>query len=372
MSRIEPRQYIPDVAIPPGDTIREMLAAKSMTQTALAERMKRPLNKINEILQGKRAITEDTALELELVLGLPASFWSELERNFQIAQQRLRAESRLEAEVETLRQFPMREMVRFDWIKRAASRPEQARLLLSFFGIASFSQLSESSVQAPAFRRSPSKEACPFATAAWLRKGQLEAMDLETADFDAKGLRSDLQQIRSFSLVPFAQSSPQLVDVCASRGIAVVFVPPLPRSYASGAAYWVGEKAVAQLSMRFRTDDHLWFSLFHELGHILLHGKRETFLDDFKHISGDKEREANEFAAKSLIPDSQYRRLLTLNYRRQEVLRDFAASIGISPGIVVGRLQHEGLLNYNSLLNSLKASISADQVRSNKRAHAND
>ena len=151
MARVEPRQYRPDVAIPPGDTIREMLAAKSMTQTALAERMNRPLNKVNEILQGRRAITEETALELELVLGLPASFWSDLERNFQTTRRRLMAESRLQAEARALGKFPLRDMIRLGWVERARTAPEQARQLLTYFAVATFSQLRRSAVLAPHF-----------------------------------------------------------------------------------------------------------------------------------------------------------------------------------------------------------------------------
>jgi HTH-type transcriptional regulator / antitoxin HigA len=357
MARIKPREYRPDVAIPPGTTILEMLSAKGMTQAALAERMKRPANKVNEILHGKRVITEETALELELVLGLPASFWLDLERNYQLTQRRLTADGRLQAEAAALKKFPLRAMIKLGWVERAPAPSEQVRRMLGYFGIAAFSQLNKSTVQAPAFRKSLTKQACPYALAAWLRKGELDATKVETDTFDAKGLKTDLQQIRSFSLLPREQFVPRLVSLCALRGVAVVFVPPLPKSYVSGAAYWLGDKAVIQLSLRFRTNDHLWFSFFHELGHILLHGKKETFLDDFKGDGNDRERQANEFAARTLIPDAHYRRLLALSYRREEVLSGFAAEIGIAPGIVVGRLQHDHLLEYNSALNSLKVRL---------------
>ena len=357
MARIKPREYMPDVAISPGATILEMLAAHGMTQAELAQRMKRPANKVNEILHGKRAITEETSLELELVLGLPAIFWLNLERNYRLTQKRISGNGRLREEAEALEKFPLREMIKRGWLEKAANPSEQARRLLSYFGIAAFSQLNKTTVQAPAFRKSLIKQASPYALAAWLRKGELEAAKVETDSFNGKGLKVALKEIRAFSLLPPAEFVPRLVSLCASLGVAVVFVPHLPNSYVSGAAFWLGDKAVIQLSLRFSTNDHLWFSFFHELGHIVLHGKKKTFLDDFKGDGNDSEREANEFASKTLIPDLHFKRLLTLDYDREDVLCAFAAEVGIAPGIVVGRLQHDHLLNYNSVLNSLKVKL---------------
>jgi len=112
MARIKPRPYAPDVAIPPGATILEMIAEKGITQAGLAERMKRPANKVNEILHGKRAITPDTAMELELVLGIPAYVWLELENNFPIARKQLDAQERVQEEVDALKNFPVRRMIK--------------------------------------------------------------------------------------------------------------------------------------------------------------------------------------------------------------------------------------------------------------------
>ena len=140
--------------------------------------------------------------------------------------------------------------------------------------------------------------------AAWLRRGTIEADQIATGVFSAPLLRGAMPELRALTAVPPEQVEKRLVELCATHGVAVVFVPHLPKSYASGAAYWVGDKAVIQLSMRFRTNDHFWFSFFHELGHILLHGKREAFLDDFKHDDDEKENEANAFASRLLIPDA--------------------------------------------------------------------
>jgi HTH-type transcriptional regulator/antitoxin HigA len=359
MASVSPRPYSPDVAIVPGATIRELLVTKGITQAGLAERMRRPANKINEILHGRRSITVETALELELVLGLPAYFWLELEQNYQLARKRLRSEQQLREEAATLKMFPLKEMAGFGWIQRVKDPVEQTRALLSFFGIASFSQLNKPLVLAPAFRKSHTKEACRYSLSAWLRKGELAASELETGRYDERRLKAALGELRRLTLLKPEVFRPRLVSLCAASGLAVVFVPHLPGSHVSGAAYWIGSKAVIQLSFRFQTSDHLWFSFFHELGHILLHGKKETFLDEFNGDGNDQEREADQFASKTLIPEARYQRLKKRSYREAATIRSFADEIQISPGVVVGRLQHDKLIPLTHL-NDLKTKITWD------------
>jgi addiction module HigA family antidote len=348
MAEIAPRPYEPDVAVAPGATIRDVIEAKGMTQQELADRMSRPANKVNEILQGKRAITVETALELELVLGWPASFWLEREKNYQLAKARLAAEAEFQGQAKRLKEFPVPEMIKLGWIRKMPTPVAQVRELLAFFGVTSFDRLEKPSVLAPAFRKAR-KEACPYAQAAWLRQGMLQADRIDTAPFSAPGLRGGLPELRALTVTPPEQFQGPLVERCGAHGVAVVFVPHLSKTYVCGAAYWMGDKAVVQLSRRFGTDDQFWFSFFHELGHILLHGKREAFLDSFEGGDGGQEQEANDFACRVLIPEADYRRLRALNFREEGVIQEFAKEIGVAPGIVVGRLQHDRLLPFSSL-----------------------
>jgi len=355
----------PDAITPPGAQISKVLQQKGMTQTELAERLGRPLTKINEIINGKRTITPDTAHALELVLGYPADHWMTLEAAHQLAQKRLEAHQQFRDESEALKRFPLRDMIRLGWLQRGADDLQTTQNLLKFFGIASFDNLESPSVMGAAFRKSQTKEACNYALAAWLRRGVLEAERIETQRFSSARLMSSIGDLRSLSLLQFPQFRDRLTDLCASQGVAVVLVPHLPKSYASGAARWIGDKAIIQLSLRFRTNDHFWFSFFHELAHIILHNKANhsfdvlhskstVYLDDFLSCDDDKERQANDFSAGNLIPPDAYLRLKQMDYRRASVVRHFASDIGIAPGIVVGRLQHDELIPY-SALNDLKA-----------------
>lgn len=353
--RIAPAPYQPDVAVPPGETIRDMLRDMGMTQAELAVRMNRPANKVNEIIQGKRQITVETALELELTLGLPANFWINLEKNYQLAKARIAEESRLAEETVALKKFPVREMCKLGWIQRLSDIRLQVRELLGFFGIARFAQLQELESIAPAWRKAQKKQPCSYALAAWLRKGVLKASKVETDRFDAALLKKSLPKIKAILLQDDFEHD--LVAAFAKTGIAVVFVPHLPKSYVNGAAYWLHEKAVIQLSLRNAWADIILFSLFHEVGHILLHGKTDKAFLDEKFREGDfatddpkKEREANDFAANTLIPPQEYAKFLSCDFRRPGVVKAFAQRIGVMPGVVVGRLHHDGKLHHSQLL----------------------
>jgi HTH-type transcriptional regulator/antitoxin HigA len=322
-------QYEPDYAVLPGDSLAEILESLSMTQADLANRMGRPLKTINEIVKGKAAITADTALQLERVLGVPASFWINLERNYRDAQARKKDQERLKRQLKWLGQFPVRAMVKLGWI-RAEEGVEQLQELLRFFGVASPQRWKDMwSGAGVAYRRSLIFESGPGAVAAWLRQGDLQAREIRCAPYDPKRFRIHLGDIRGLTLRDPGVFQPELVRLCAESGVAVVFVPELPKLCISGAARWISpRKALIQLSLRYKTNDHLWFSFFHEAGHILLHGKRSVFIDD------EKESDGKEAEAKAAI-------------------RQAASDVEVAPGVVVGRLQHDGLLGY-AQMNHLK------------------
>src|SRR5260370_2515421 len=104
------QEFLPLYAVPPGETLEELLSDRQITQTELAMRMGRPLKTINEIVQGKAAITSDTAFQLERVLGVSASFWTDLERHYREDQDRVRLVRALERDASWLDRFPLNDL----------------------------------------------------------------------------------------------------------------------------------------------------------------------------------------------------------------------------------------------------------------------
>ena len=344
--------FEPNFAVPPGETLAETLETLGMTQAELAERMGRPLKTINEIIAGKAMITSDTALQLEKVLGVPGSFWTNHERIYRDALARRRETGELEQQLGWLRAMPIKDLVRAGWIETVAEPVAQLRIVLSFFGVAGVVEW-RSLWESPEadFRESPSFKANRPATAAWLRKGELDAQKLDCAPFHGAQFTEALGELRGYTTKKPEEFVPALHERCAAAGVAVVILPPLPGVRAYGATRWLhSTKALVQLSLRGKTDDHFWFTFFHEAGHVLKHGKRAVFVEDgdTKAATRDpREAEADAFACELLISQADYERFsCTGDFGLLSISR-FAKRIGIAPGIVVGRLQHDGKLAYS-------------------------
>jgi len=144
-----------------------------------------------------------------------------------------------------------------------------------------------------------------------------------------------------------------MIELCAQSGVALTFVPPIKGTRAYGATRWLTpRKALIELSLRGKTDDHLWFTFFHEAAHILKHGKRRAFIEGLEEHNAQEE-EADAFATDFLIPRAEYNEFLEEGVFTKSAIGCFAREVGIAPGIVVGRLQHDKHLDY-SRYNNLK------------------
>ncbi len=353
MDRNLKNQFKPDYAVPPGETLRETLEAIGMSQAELAERMGRPKKTINEIIKGKVALTSETSLQLERVLGIPSGFWNNLERNYQETLARVGEQKRLQKQVDWLRKMPVNALIKRGYIKRFRDKIKQLQEVLNFFGVASPELWEERWLGAKvSYRKSSAFQSDPGAVASWLRMGELAAQKIECKPYDARKFKNALSEIRNLTNQPPEIFQPALIHICSEAGVAVAFVPELPKIQASGATWWINpHKAVIQLSLRYKRDDQLWFSFFHEAGHILLHSKKEVFIED--NSENSKEDEANRFASEILIPKRKLYHFLESSQLNKAAIKRFASEIGIAPGIVVGRLQHDGILPY-SHCNDLK------------------
>lgn len=349
MSKLTRNEYQPNVVSPPGETLQETLEALGISQADLADRTGRSKKTINEIIKGKAPITPKMSIELERVLGVPGGFWNSRERYYREFIARRDENESLENESAWLSKIPVKAMAKLGWIKKERKKVPQVQSILNFLGIATPSQwsaIANTLAGTTRFRKSKAFEADTAALICWLRKGQIDARQLECRPYGADRFLRALIEIRELTIEHPEVFQPEMIRKCAEGGVAVVFTPGLPKTGVSGATRWISpEKALIQLSLRYKTDDHLWFSFFHEAGHILKHGKREVFIEGADVDSDEaKEEEANTFAADFMIPRKDYRRINSLDHYSKSLISQFAHDLHISPGIVVGRLQHDKLL----------------------------
>lgn len=334
-----------DWAVAPGEILQEALEDRDMSQSELARRMGRPIKTINEIVNGKAAITPDTAIQLERTLGITATFWNNLEAAYREHLARERAREELEAEAAWVDAFPVKELAEHGLVERGPTKADTLASLLRFFGMSN-PRTWERHWLAPAaaFRASPAFDSSPHAVAAWLRWGEREAANIPTEPFDAARLRQVLTEIRGLTRQePFMQTLARVQSLLASAGVALVITPEVGKTRLSGAARWLSpDKAIIQLSLRHKSNDHFWFSLFHEVRHLLTR-KRTDFIDVNVEADDDTpdERAADQFARDTLIPPQAYAAFVRSGSFSESAIREFAKDIGIAPGIVVGRLQRD-------------------------------
>lgn len=347
-------QYTPDYVTPPGETLLEILEERGMTQAELAERMGRPRKTISEIINGKATITPDTAIQLERVFNVPAHFWNQLEQNFQEFLARQREAERLAKQTEWLSRFPIKEMVKLNWIDGTKDKVAQLQILLNFFAVASPEQWETYwENRQVAYRKSVAFVSNGAAITAWLRKGELGAERIQCQSYSASKFKKALTEIRSLTTQPPKIFQPKMVELCAGAGVALTFTPELPKTRVSGVTRWLSaHKALIQVSLRYKSNDHLWFTFFHEAGHVLQERKDEMFLEGQDEYDPNHpwEVEANQFAGDFLVPPvqlSQFQAVFKDDRFASLAIKKFSAELGIAPGIVVGRLQHEKKLAQN-------------------------
>jgi addiction module HigA family antidote len=326
-----------------------------MSQAELATRIGRPQKTINEIIKGKASITPETAIQFERALGVPAAIWNSLEAAYQLLLAEQRDEARLGEFSDWVERLPIPELRQRGMLPETHNKTELIRRCLEFFGIDSPEALPASSTLA-VFRKSQAFDPDDLAMCVWLRLGELKAQTISCAPFNRNHFRAALDSLRLLTRESDqAKIKDSIVNTCGTCGVAVCFVSELRNTRVSGAARWqTPDKALIQLSCRYKSDDHFWFTFFHECGHILLHGKKEGFLEGNGGETVEQEDEANAFASNLLIPRHALVAIMRERPLPKARIIAFAEEWQVSVGIVIAQLQKHNRLPMQTPFNKLK------------------
>jgi HTH-type transcriptional regulator/antitoxin HigA len=362
------RPFTPDWISPPGATIADFLEELDWTQEELAERLEFSTKHVSQLINGKASITSDTAIKLSQVLGSSIQFWLNREANYQANLARLKYEQKLQEWMPWLDELPIKELQKMGELSSCRitqeSKPRLVKEALEFFGCASpeaWKKCYQSHHLSVNFRQSLSNQSQKKlgAVSTWLRLGEIASQDEMLHSFDRKKFEAAIRECRNLTQASEAKIQTLVKQYCREAGVIFVFIPALAGARVSGVARWLNtHRPLIQVSLYGKTNDKFWFTFFHEAAHILLHGKDKIFVDDCHDNSeleskSEEEQEADQWAKNILIPERYVDRLKTLKSRVS--VNSFADEIGLHPGIIVGRLQHERILPMNQL-NNLKVS----------------
>lgn len=334
----------------PGDSVLSAMRRRRVSAEMLSGHLVGGIAQLRELISGFGEMDDDTAGALSGALGGSTTFWKTRHSKYQ---------ADLASSVEQLSAEDADA-----WLNRipapgrkrritAKTRTLELKRRLAFFGVSTLkswdARYGPHQRQAR-FRRSLAFTQHDGATSMWLREGELEASLRETATWSTDELRSRLQDIRALSRISKpSRFMPRLVKLLADAGVALVVVRAPQGCRASGAARMISpDKAMILMSFRHRADDHFWFTLFHEIGHLLLH-EASSFVDA-EGMEGDDpcEHEANDFAATMIVPKNREPELESL-WADDATIRRFGVSLGVAPGLILGQLQHRGIVPFGTL-----------------------
>ena len=339
--------------IRPGERLLEVLELLHMSQAELCDRTGRSRKLINEIIKGKASIAFDTAYQLELALGVPADKWSDLERDYQTYQVRQAHTRSLKKQLDWLDELPVEAMIEAKWLKRQPTRLEQAQALLKWFGVATPELWRKMYGSPKGLRLSPRDFSSDAgALAAWIRAGELQAAGMPTEPYDRKTFMAALRELRGLTRERPDVYQDAMIAACLRSGVALAWAREPPGLEVAGLSRWLSpRKALIQLSLLHRTAADLWFTFFHEAGHVVLHSRKQLFVEglveDGKPSRDDvlEEVEADHFAANLLIPANQIEELREVCEKGRLTAKKvaaFARAQGVETGIVVQRLKRLG------------------------------
>ena len=324
-----------------------------MSVKEFALRTSKPEKTIFAVISGNSSVTPDMAVAFESVTKIPAHFWLNIQRGYDEYVARKRREEQLALDYEWVRTFPLTKMMELGWIPPVSTAEEKINALLSFFQISTVKAWEDYYLRQQlkvSFRISLWGTKEPHAISAWLRRGEIQASEMEVAEFSDKALRESIPTMKALCAMHPADFAVRLQELCASVGIKLVYTPCLPKAPINGSTRWLNNVPCIQMSGRYKRNDIFWFTFFHELGHILLHGKKDIFLEDIDYADKqkNKEDEADAFASRTLLPVSAENEIIRRGDFSAEAIGQYATKYGIHPAIIVGRLQHKKLIPFTA------------------------
>ncbi|MDR1138627.1 MAG: HigA family addiction module antidote protein [Clostridiales bacterium] len=337
-------QFKPTFLVYPGEILKDSLDTLSMTQEEFAIRTGISKTEISDIIKGKRNITIDMALKFEPVLGLQAQFWNNLQTNYTTHKKRIEYDKGLQDDFGILGKIPYNNIAKYGLVHPTRDRGQKVKNLRSLIGLNSLRDIDKLPMYAHARKSNVTTNYITFVV--WVALVEQQAQKVDLPMLDASRLSTKLDDIRLLTLEKPEVFEPKLKSILQDCGIAFVVIPSF-QSRTHGAVKKVGENAVIAVTDLQKYSDQFWFTIFHEIGHIV-NGDlaKPTFLSADNMKGNDMmEGKANRFAQNQLLPSFDVFKRAN-NFGKAAII-EYAQREKILPSIVVGRLQYEKLIAWS-------------------------
>jgi addiction module HigA family antidote len=348
----EEKRMMSDFIVAPGEIIKEYFDARGLTQKDVAKRIDVSERHLSQLINGKSRLTEDMALKLEkLMPDVPASFWL----NYEVKYQEYLAREREQTEFDNAELKDIARRFHFKEVFGRTKMPlvEQAIAMLKILHVSSFGQYRYAVPGNMEFMQDGGDDE---AVIVWIKLCEEEAeeqnKDLSEVPFSKERLESSMDRLKMIALNPKVDDSIESARKLFNRcGVYLVVRPAISNSKVRGAlATYMGHPAV-YISKRYKTHDHVWFTIVHELAHLLLHYDSKQPIVSMEELASEAHRdeEANRFARSFFVDTDDYKAFTETNEFSRGRVYEFAKSQAVDPGIVVGFLQHDGFIEFNTL-----------------------
>lgn len=341
----------------PGETLQEILESNNMSQKELAARINVTPKHINQIISGLVGISSDVAFRLEKVFNLSAKFWMNLQSKYDAEKMQILEENEVTEEEVCMCQGDIyKQLVRWGYIVKQQSAQKRVVQMRDFLGVSNLSNIDRTIAAHALFRRSTAVNTNNFALAAWMKICEIETDSIDINKIlDIERLQNSIDSIRTLN----THADPneivgELVKIFADCGIAFAVVRNVKGAPVQGFIRKINNKMRLCVTLRNRYSDIFWFTLFHEIGHLLSVGGDEFFVDFSGAELTSQEKNADKFATETLLSHHNYSEFIAHGDFSKSAICNFACKNGILPGILVGRLQHDKYIP-NSHCNDLRS-----------------
>lgn len=341
----------PMVICHPGIILEEKLEELGMSKKEFALRIRKPLKTVHGVISGKSSITHEMAELFESVLNIPAHFWNNAQLNYDEYNAHKIKVKNISDSINWMKKFCIiPDMIKRGWLPPVKTPYDRTVALLAFFGFAThegWTKYFEERQLSTVFRISLKKSPDPYALSVWLRHGEIESAKIQlNNEYSSDKLKRVLPDMLKLVHKEPHNIFESLKELCSSCGIILVYTPHLTNTQASGATRWINGRPLVQVSDRCKRYDIFCFSFFHELGHILLHGKKDIFIEGVDYGAKDKQKEAqaDDFASNILFSNELEKKFLSEKITEINI-KSFAKQNSIHPSIIIGRLHHKKIIH---------------------------